>query len=55
MEMKDIRIKFPENATLQEIIQILNFSHYTVNVEHPDPEFQKWLYDHKDWVMSEEE
>lgn len=53
--MKDRRVKIPETATLQELIQLLNFSYYVVDIEHKDPEFQKWLYEHKDWVMSEEE
>ncbi len=51
--MKDIRIKISDDATLHNIIQVLNFSHYTVDVEHKDPEFQKWLYEHRDWVTPE--
>ena len=47
-------MKIPNNATLQSIIEIINFQNLEIDIESKDVEFQRWLYDHKDWVVCDE-
>lgn len=43
-------IKIPDDATLKEIIELLNFWELTIQSDSKNPDFQKWLYDHQDWI-----
>lgn len=51
---KRLNIKIPDNATLQEIIEMLNFCGLGCQSDDPNPELQKWLYKNKDWVKDGE-
>lgn len=54
MEFNTKRMKIPLDAPLSEVIIAFNFMHLEVDPEHKDPEWQKWLYDHKDWLVDNE-
>lgn len=43
-------IKIPEDAPLSEIIKMLNFFSLHIERDSKDPEFQKWIYEHQDWL-----
>lgn len=44
------RIIIPEDAPLKEVIKLFNFSDFRPDIHHKDPAWQKWLYDHPDWL-----
>jgi len=46
----ELKIKIPEDATLLGVIRVLNHMNLTCNSNDKNPEFQKWLYKHKDWI-----
>ncbi len=43
-------LKIPEDASLKEIIEMLNFWELTIHPDSKNPAFQKWLYNHKNWI-----
>lgn len=45
-------IKIPEEATLKELIELLNFLELTIHADSKDPDFQKWLYNHQNWITN---
>ncbi len=47
-----LRLQIPDNATLQEVIHLINFLGIVVDVN--DKVVSRWLYNHKDWVLEKE-
>ena len=54
MEFTTKRIKIPLDAPLSAVIEAFNFMHLEVDPEHNDPEWQKWIYEHKDWLVDKD-
>ncbi len=50
----NVGLKIPDNATLPEIIELLNLVglHFTPFLL--DAAASKWIYDHKDWIVDGE-
>jgi len=48
---RPVRIKIPKTASIEEIIEVINNIQLIFNPDHNDPEFSKWMYDHKDWLI----
>jgi len=53
--MTELKIKIPEAATLQDIIMIINHMKLVCQSDDKDPEFQKWIYEHKHWFKDGKE
>jgi hypothetical protein len=49
------RIKIPLTATLEDVITIMNYVQYEANINDSNPDFQKWIYEHKDWIVDDDE
>ena len=48
-------INIPDDATLKDIIIILNHMKLVAQTDDKRSEFQKWLYEHQHWLKSGEE
>ena len=48
-------LNIPKDAKLSDIITIMNHMRLDADIAHKDPDFQTWLYEHKDWMMSGDE
>lgn len=46
-----IKLKVPENASLQDIISLLNIIGIECKPHGVDSNESKWLYDHKEWII----
>jgi len=46
-DYRDIRV--PQDATLEEVIEIINMTRLQIDLNHPD--VKAWVFDHKDWIL----
>jgi len=52
---KSQEIKIPEDATLKDVISWLNTFEMTVNPDSKHRDFQKWLYEHRHWILNNDD
>ena len=50
---KKYKLNIPKTATLQDLIDITNMQLIEVDIDFDDRGFQTWLYDHKEWVIEQ--
>lgn len=50
-----IEVKIPSDATLPDIIEMLNHMKINFIPDYDDKEFQEWIYTHQSWFKNGEE
>ncbi len=53
-EPRYAKIKISEKATIGDLITLLNEMNLEININSPNPIFQKFIYEHQDWFVDKE-